>query len=283
MQDEVSLLDTIGGLSPKDNIYIGAALGGLMIWLYWYYQKTDTGKTVEVDTSRKHITLGAFPSTVLGLISGSLVGLEVQQRGFDMQSSAIMAGATGLVAPVVVYKLMNNSYDVAIRIMKSKYFTDVMPAQMVYSMPNQQQVMQGKMLGAYGPGEDPVISAQEWDINRRVVLASLAKMQQSGRMTVQELGVIHNLLPQPYDIAHMESQALVLQQKQVELTVGDRLDLQKLILRYKHQSDEQQDVIDRQQDLIKKHETRYDPQSRLVRDAAFGAVGFLFRSIFGWL
>ncbi|MCK5160787.1 MAG: hypothetical protein KAQ99_04355, partial [Candidatus Aureabacteria bacterium] len=110
MQDEVSILDAIGGLDAKDNIYIGAALGGLLIWLYWYYNKTDTKKTVNVDATRKHITLGAFPSIIIGALAGSLLGMEIQSRGFDIQSSAIMAGITGIIAPWAVYKLVNHSY-----------------------------------------------------------------------------------------------------------------------------------------------------------------------------
>ena len=281
MQDEVSILDAIGGLDAKDNIYIGAALGGLLIWLYWYYNKTDTKKTVNVDATRKHITLGAFPSIIIGALAGSLLGMEIQSRGFDIQSSAIMAGITGIIAPWAVYKLVNHSYDKALAIMGSKYFTDVMPSQTIIYQP--QQSGYAKALSGLPPGDGPQIAAQEWQMNRAVVLASLAKIQQEGRLTNQELIGIHQLLPEPADVAYMESQALVLEQRSVELTVGGKLDLQKLILRYKQQADEQQTVIQQQQELIKKHETRYDPQSRIIRDAAFGIAGFVMRTLAGWL
>lgn len=260
------------------------------MWLIWYYRGIDRSKTLVVDHTAKKITLGALVSGVLGFIAGTLSGSQAWTRGFDLESATLIAGFGGLLAPWVAHKIINNSYDLSVKVAQSRYFSDVLPGhQSLDYLPPESRFRPsgGRQKGMVIPMESEAgITAQEYEINRRSMLALLARAQTENRLSQEEVAFIHRLLPQPYDVGVMQQQVLALEQKQVTMTVGERMNYTHLIISYQNQVNEMQEVINDHQEMLKRHEQRYEPQSRIIRDAAFGIGGFIFRwliSIMGGL
>ena len=283
MEDEtINIFDAISGAVPEAApILVGGILGGLAIWGIWYQQKTDRSKYLQINDQSKRITLGALYSAIIGFLSGSFLGITVSNKGLDNNSAAFVAFITGVVSPWVVHKLLNHSYDIVCKIAQSKWFTTVTPQQIQIIGDPSSKVQ----AGSHSPYNGQIQSgdAQTWGVNRAIMLAQMATMNKEGRLSNDELKYFHSSLPTAYDVEEMQSQALVLQQRTTELTIGQSLDLNKLVYQQGIHMDKQEQVMEKQQALLERHETRYEPTGRIIRDVTFGVSGFVLRWIIGWI
>lgn len=276
--DAINIFEALSGSVPEAApILIGGILGGLAIWGMWYQQKTDTSKYFQINEDSKKITLGMVFSAILGFLIGSFLGLSAINKGLDTNSSAAVSFVAGVVSPWVVHKLLNHSYDLVCNIAQSKWFATISPQQ-VQIVHDPAMKAQAGLTRPYDPDK-----GANWETDRRIMLAQMSTMNQEGRMSTDELKYFHSILPQVYDVAGMQTQALALQNRTTELTIGQSLDLNKLVFQQSEHMGKQEKVMERQQKLLEKHEARYEPSGRIIRDVSFGVSGFIVRQIIVWL
>lgn len=289
MAEETSLLDWFSQFTPSDDIWLGALIGGILMWGWWRYKQADLAHGVTIDKTKKEISLGLYLSAFVGFIGGSLIAILAHKQGLDVESSALIAGIGGIVSTWSFHKIANWQYTLAVKVAQHPILAPnptIKHALTDKSGFSTLSVLDKKIRKITGDPTMPVSgeSVKDWEHRRELILHTMVKWYDEGRApTKEELAQIHSIFPNAPDLEAIRREVEELGSTQTSLQLSEKMKTDQIILTQSSMIEEYSTELKAAQEQLKLRDRRYQPQHRYPRELIYSLAGTAFGYFMRWL